>query len=388
MRIRRCGVVYLEPRESVRFDLANLLEGGNGVVRDMGWIALAPHTGREHSLDPKECKLFGQLSPQKWVELETFPDESQLALARLVHAGLVVADDPAHAYYLRQDDALRSAHWHPLSALVHGLTRWSETDSVAAMRKGGTETAAELRAQLGPPPPERIAHEMAGESISLPRSNHVDFDRLLRRRTTCRNFDLNRTVPLELTAQLLERVFSAHASVRVTEDTVFLKKSSPSGGGLHPVEAYLLIRDVAGVQPGLYHYDPVAHALRHLPDPVVPLQELMLRAVAAQDWFADAHVMVVMAPRYARNFWKYRQHPKAYRAVLLEAGHLSQTLYLSATEAGLAAYVTCAINETWLDEAFGLDSMNEGALAVCGFGWRAPAMETMELDPLGEVWKS
>ena len=388
MRIRRCGVVYLEPRESVRFDLADLLGGGDGVVREMGWVALAPHTGREHALDPDECGLLGHLSPQRWLELETFPAGAQLALVRLVRAGLVVTDDPAHAEHLRQDDALRGAHWHPISALAHGLTRWSETDSVAAMRQGGTETAAELRAQLGPPPPERITRQATGRPVVLPRSGQGDFDRLLRRRATCRNFDLSRTLPLELTAQLLERVFSAHASVRVTEDTVFLKKSSPSGGGLHPVEAYLLVRDVAGVVPGLYPYDPVAHELRRLPAPEVPLRELMLRAVAAQSWFADAHVMAVMAPRYARNFWKYRQHPKAYKAILLEAGHLSQTLYLSATEAGLAAYVTCAINETCLDEAFGLDSMNEGSLAVCGFGWRAPEMETMELDPLGEVWKS
>lgn len=388
MRIRRCGVLYLEPRESVRFDLADLLAGGNGVLRGMAWVALAPHTGREHSLSTEECGLLGWLGPQQWVDPDELSVESQAVLLGLIQKGLIVTDDPRHVAHRQRDDALRGAHWHPLSALVHGLTRWTETDSVEAMRKAGTETAAELRALLGPPPPERVTRDAMGEGLHLPRGEQNDFDRLLFRRATCRNFDLNRSLSLNLMAQLLERVFSAQGSVRVTEDTVFLKKSSPSGGGLHPVEAYLLIRDVAEVPPGLYHYDPVAHALRRLPDPAVPLQELMLRAVAAQDWFADAHVMAVMAPRYARNFWKYRQHPKAYRAILLEAGHLSQTLYLSATEAGLAAYVTCAINETCLDEAFGLDSMNEGALAVCGFGWRAPEMETMELDPLGEVWKS
>ena len=32
-----------------------------------------------------------------------------------------------------------------------------------------------------------------------------------------------------------------------------------------------------------------------------------------------------MAPRWRRNFWKYRNHAKAYRALLLDAGHLSQS---------------------------------------------------------------
>ncbi|MBO9829732.1 nitroreductase family protein [Xanthomonas sp. A2111] len=77
---------------------------------------------------------------------------------------------------------------------------------------------------------------------------------------------------------------------------------------------------------------------------------------------------------------------QCYRAIVLEAGHLSQTLYLSATEAGLGAYVTAAINESTLENAFGLQSASQGVLAICGFGWRANEMATMELDPCCKVW--
>src|SRR5690606_11014109 len=118
-----------------------------------------------------------------------------------------------------------------------------------------------------------------------------------------------------------------------------------------------------------------------------PLSTLFPYTTLFRSWFAQAHVLAILAPRYARNFWKYRQHAKAHRAVVLEAGHLSQTLYLAATEAGLAAYVTCAINEDCLDEALGLDPANEGGVAVRGFGWRGQVMETMELDPLGAAWR-
>ena len=47
--------------------------------------------------------------------------------------------------------------------------------------------------------------------------------------------------------------------------------------------------------------------------------------------------------------------------VALEAGHLSQTLYLPATEAGLGAFITGAINEVFLERAFGLDHVREGS---------------------------
>ena len=63
-------------------------------------------------------------------------------------------------------------------------------------------------------------------------------------------------------------------------------------------------------------------------------------------------------------------------------------LRLAATDAGLGAFITAAINEKPLEQALGLDPLREGALAVCGFGWRGDTMETMELDPNGAVWES
>jgi len=244
-----------------------------------------------------------------------------------------------------------------------------------------------LRKVLGPPPVEAMDRSQHGSRVQLPRSDGGDFDALLARRATCRNFDVARALPYALFAQLMQRVFSAQSQVRVSDDTVFLKKTSPSGGGLHPIEAYLLVQNVEGLAPGLYHYHAVEHALEALPTPVQSLPGFAMDVLAQQHWFANAHVMVLLAPRYDRSFWKYRNHAKAYRAITLEAGHLSQTLYLSATEAGLGAFITCAINEVPLEQAFGLDPISEGALAICGFGWRGEEMVTMELDPAGEVWQ-
>ena len=71
---------------------------------------------------------------------------------------------------------------------------------------------------------------------------------------------------------------------------------------------------------------------------------------------------------------------------MLDVGHLSQTLYLAATELGLAAFITAAINEVDIEEAFGLDPLEEGPLAVCGFGIRAAERSEVEFDPLHAVW--
>ena len=72
--------------------------------------------------------------------------------------------------------------------------------------------------------------------------------------------------------------------------------------------------------------------------------------------------------------------------MILDAGHLSQTLYLAAAERGLAAFITAAVNERDIEEIFGLDPMLEGVLAVSGFGWRGELVDEVEFDPLGSVW--
>ena len=388
MKVRRCSILHLEPREQVEFDLAALLSGGDGLARGCRWVALAAHLGEEVAVDEAECLLLGRISPESWTEAGAFGGDAARPLRSLLRKGLVIGRHPRYSAHRALDEAMRQGHWHPLAATFHAFTRWRDADAVRAMQQTGTSTAAELRQQLGSPPSEVICRAGESDRLHLSREAGNEFDQLLERRVTCRNFDTERPLPANIVSRLLGRVFSAQSAVRVTDDTVFLKKTSPSGGGLHPIEAYLLVRNVEGVVDGVYHYHPLAHALEPLPAPAVQVEQLMLDALAQQHWFADAHVLVALSPRYARNFWKYRFHAKAYRAIVLEAGHLSQTLYLAATELGLGAYVTCAINEALLEQAFGLDPVAEGVLAVCGFGWRAVEMETMELDPAERIWKA
>ena len=68
MRVRRCKVLYLEPREEVGFDLEILLAGGNGMHRERRWLALAPHLGEEIEVDAAERDLLGSLSPDEWTD--------------------------------------------------------------------------------------------------------------------------------------------------------------------------------------------------------------------------------------------------------------------------------------------------------------------------------
>jgi putative peptide maturation dehydrogenase len=387
MLLRRCAALALEPHERAVFELQSLLQGGTGVLMRREWLAHAPHLAAAVVVEPEDIALLGAVGPDDWVDADALrAAHGGDAVERLLDAGLLVADQGPHR---PADDRVRAQHWHGLSAVAHAASRWQGEDAIEGMRAHGVGDAAGLLERYGTPPPAVREAGAGAACVALPRAGASEFDTLLDARTTCRNFEPGVPLSLEAFAAVLERTFGARAQASAGPGFDVLKKTSPSGGALHPTEAWLLVQHVEGIASGLYHYRPTEHTLHAMPWPgdAAALRSLARTAVAGQDYFAEAHVLVVLASRFARNFWKYRNHAKAYRVCILDAGHLSQTLLLSATEQGLGAFVTAAINEADIEDAFGLDGCVDGPLAVCGFGIRAADMATSEFDPAHKVWR-
>lgn len=388
MRLRRCALLVIEPRETLALDLPSLFDGGDGLAAQRCLVALAPHLQREVELEAADVAVLAAVPVERWSEAEALEHEhGRDALQRLLAFGLLIGDDEDGRAVREADERLRATGWHALNATAHYFSRWQDVRSGEAARQAGYDTVNDLVEKLGPPPPAVHERCAAPQRIALapPRTNALDV--LLQQRTTCRNFDTVSIMDNESFCTMIHRVFGAQAQLQIQPGNVVIKRNSPSGGGLHPVTAYLLVQRVEGVAPGLYHYHPVAHALEPLLqlDPAAA-DTLALHSVAAQRYFADAPVLVMLVARFSRSFWKYRNHSKAYRVAVLEAGHLSQNLYLSATDLGLGAFITGAINEIEIERALGLDSLCEGVIAVCGFGTRAGEYRDDEFDPLGKVW--
>ena len=387
MHIRRCAVVFIEPRERLDFDLGRLVTGGTGVEMVREWIALAAHLDDEIALDTAEVTALGALSLEKWIDFDdacrTLPRE---VLERLLDKGLLLGDGDENAGTRERDEQVRTSHWRGLAATVHRHTRWSGVDTLEAERRFGEETDRPFLERLGEPETPVRERVESNQRIALGNPTDSALEALIRQRVTCRNWDVSRPLSAEDFASTLYRTFAARAVSDEPGITV-MKRAVPSAGGLHPTEAYLLVQNVEGVTPGLYHYHPIDHALEPLGDIAADdSQALALRIVAGQRHFMKAHVIIILASRFRRTFWKYRNHAKAYRAIILDAGHLSQALYLAAAERGLAAFITAAVNERDIEEIFGLDPMLEGVLAVSGFGWRGELVDEVEFDPLGSVW--
>lgn len=383
MKLRRCAVLYIESREELSIDWPTVLAGGSALAASTHWVALAPHLDQELPIDAAALAALGGIGQTVWQPLAECEQQYGAAcIARLLDQGLLIGDNADYAKARERDETLRAAHWRPLSALTHTFGRWREVSSETGMEAPSFQALLE---RYGEPPPPTLDMPTGG-ALKLPAAAAGPMDDQLLQRYTGRNFDLQASLPLGVVARLLHRTFGAQEVRVVGPHASVLKKTSPSGGGLHPIEAFVLVQRVDGVAPGLYHYHPIEHALN-------PLRTMDSEAAAAlakqvladQHWLADAPLQVLMVGRVERSFWKYRNHQKAYRALALDAGHLSQTFYLLAAEAGLPAFVTAAINDADIEQMLGLDHLRHAVVAVGGCGPARSGPRTMVELRYGET---
>ncbi|MFI5333625.1 MAG: SagB family peptide dehydrogenase [Chlamydiales bacterium] len=115
-------------------------------------------------------------------------------------------------------------------------------------------------------------------------------------------------------------------------------KPYPSGGGIHELEIYPVIHRCEGVAPGIYHYDPLNHALALIRAEDAETEILLRDAIAATMKETYPAVLFVFSARFERISWKYRSI--AYALILKHVGVLTQTMYLVATAMSLSP---CAV---------------------------------------------
>ena len=292
-----------------------------------------------------------------------FADYSQRsvrsALAQLVEHGLLLSKDSPEV----TRDIRIAKEWS--AWLPEGSFHFCTKDAVYVDRSNWSFDR--LKSVLPKTPQPKIFKIIKGaKKISLPQRAFPDceFIRVLMARKTHRRFS-KQQLPLETVSQLLSLVWGVNGYLYSPRFGKLLQKTSPSGGARHPGEVYLMALRVKGLRGGLYHYHPARHCLETISTSATRTKAWLY--CARQDYAKKAAALFLMTAVFRRTMWKYH-HARAYRVVLLDAGHLCQTFCLVATWLGLAPFCTAALKDTLIENDLGIDGIRESVLYVAGVG--------------------
>jgi SagB-type dehydrogenase family enzyme len=414
LRIRKSGLFILRYEQRPALDIAAMLRGSLAVTRGDGLASVSLLTGETYFLSDDEMRVLGAVPSDQWVSRQS--TARQLALQEkvfdaLLAQGLLIGDgeEEGMARLREQEQRHLGLAWDEYAALYHLTSRMRDVNvgervqqppapaedlsttsahhlgRYAELTRSMSQSLAEVGQHFGPPPHHfhRIESALERRELPIPSGNGRLFELLMNRKTV-RIFDEANPMTAQELSTVLYFTYGSQGYAHLLPGLVGLRKTSPSGGSLHPIEAYPLVLNVEGVEPGLYHYNVESHSLELMR----PMDRAEAQARAecfalGQSYFRTAHVMFILTARWYRNFWKYRNAQKSYKVIHMDAGHLSQTLYLVCTELGLGAFFTGALNDVNIEQELGIDPLEEGVLGIsgCGRPWHAGPSLSLETLP-------
>lgn len=193
----------------------------------------------------------------------------------------------------------------------------------------------------------------------------------LDQRQTSREFNSD-PVSLNLFSSLLYKSFAFMPSPwqhLKDMDLLGRHKVSPSAGGLHPLDFYILVHRVEGIEPGLYVYDPEEHTLYLQKSG--NFKDEMIACLTKQDFCENLPFGIFFVADFRRVWWKY-VHSRGYRHVLLDAGHQSQTFLLIATALNLLTWPTGAIDDEYAESFLNVKEPYRSPIFFVGAGQGQP----------------
>ena len=217
----------------------------------------------------------------------------------------------------------------------------------------------------GQPPPLQKPASADAVRVALPgrdawRIPACDLQEAIARRESRRRF---RPEPLSLaeTAFLLW----ATQGVRKAVSGDVVLRTVPSAGNRHPFETYLAALRVDGLEPAVYRYLPLDHALvlerRH-----EDLAAALAAAAHGQRFAAEGAAVFAWTALPARTEWRYAE--ASCKVIALDAGHVCQNLYLACEAIRAGTCAIAAYRQDLMDALLGVDGSDEFTVYLAPVG--------------------
>lgn len=192
--------------------------------------------------------------------------------------------------------------------------------------------------------------------MNLPKAEFkgLTLEEALAKRRSVRNYSPK---PLSL-AELSQLVFAAQGITSTGYG--YSLRTAPSAAALYPYEIYLLVGNVANLERGIYHYSMEDHAIVLVREG--DFREELTQAALGQNQVREAAVDFVLVAVVDRIRVKYGE--RGHRYIFMEAGHISQNLYLQAASLGLGTVVVGAFRDEEANRLLQVDGKKEFVVLI------------------------
>jgi SagB-type dehydrogenase family enzyme len=141
-------------------------------------------------------------------------------------------------------------------------------------------------------------------------------------------------------------------------------RAAPSAGALYPVETYVAVHRVAGLTPGIWHFQVADFSLELLA--AGDMRQPLAAAGLSQSFLGAAGAVFIWTGVLNRAMWKYRE--RAVRYLFLDAGHICQNLMLAATALELGVCPVGAFFDGEVERLVQIDGQDEVPLYLAAVG--------------------
>lgn len=213
-----------------------------------------------------------------------------------------------------------------------------------------------------PPPPVELAPSSI--VIHLPHTqpdltSGQTITELISKRQSRRVFS-KKTISLDTLSFLLWATQGVRAMVNGQ-----VLRTVPSAGNRHPMETYLVVFRVEGLEKGIYRYLPLSHSLTLIATPE-NLATRLTKAALRQSFVAQGAVTFIWAAIPYRTEWRYAQ--ASHKVIAIDAGHICQNLYLACESVHLGTCAIAAYDQKGIDQLVGIDGQNEFVVYMAPVG--------------------
>lgn len=195
------------------------------------------------------------------------------------------------------------------------------------------------------------------------------YGEVLKLRKTSRDFN-GQPISLEELSTILFATFGKfHGEWNEIKDAGYnfdgFRRTSPSGGALHPIEPYIFCYNVSDLKSGIYYYQSNEHRLFYIDD--IPEYRNLSNALYSQYYVEGIALGIVFVGFFSKAWGKY-PHSRSYKDVYLDCGHLSQTCLLTSTALSLKTWITAWFNDSKLSSLLHVSGVEVAPISFIGIG--------------------